>query len=212
MFIQTAPPAQADPAQAAAYQTATAQFGFLPNWAMALGGRPSALAGWQQLNAAIRDGMDRRRYELVCIAAAKQVRSTYCAMAHTWMLTDWLNLVPAEQLPQILTDRANAAGLSDADRAVMGFAEQIARDAHAITEQDVQRLRDLGLSDTDVLDVALAAAARCFFAKVLDAVGAQADRPISDALGPEVSALLTVGRPVDTATPDRSRDSTPGEA
>ena len=201
MFIQTTPPGRADPVRAAAYEAATAQFGFLPNWALALGDRPTALAGWQQLNAAIRGGMDRRRYELVSIAAAQQLRSTYCAMAHTWMLSDWLNLVPAAQLPQILTDRANAAVLSDVDRAVMGFAELVARDAHAVTEQDVQRLRDLGLSDADVLDVALAAAARCFFAKVLDAVGAQTDRPISDALGPELSAVLTVGRPVETAGP-----------
>jgi alkylhydroperoxidase family enzyme len=117
------------------------------------------------------------------------------------MLVDRLNLAPAEQLPQILTDRADAEGLSDTDRAVMDFAEQVARDAHSVTDQDVQHLRDLGLSDTDVLDVALAAAARCFFAKVLDAVGAQADRPISDALGPELSARLTVGRPVDTVDP-----------
>jgi uncharacterized peroxidase-related enzyme len=201
MFIQTTPPGRADPVQTAAYEAATAQFGFLPNWALALGGRPTALAGWQQLNAAIRGSMDRRRYELVSIAAAQQVRSTYCAMAHTWMLSDWLNLVPAAQLPQILTDRANAAVLSDVDRAVMGFAELVARDAHAVTEQDVQGLRDLGLSDVDVLDVALAAAARCFFAKVLDAVGAQTDRPISDALGPELSAVLTVGRAVETAGP-----------
>ncbi len=201
MFIHTTPPAEADAAQAAVYETATTQFGFLPDWALALGGRPAALAGWQQLNAAIRGGMDRRRYELVSIAAAQQIRSTYCAMAHTWMLADWLHLVPADQLPQVLTDRANAQALSDADRAVMEFAEQVARDAQAITEQDVQHLRDLGLSDTDVLDVALAAAARCFFAKVLDALGAQADRPISDALGPELSALLTVGRPVATTAP-----------
>lgn len=201
MFIQTTPPERADPAQAAAYGAATAQFGFLPNWALAFGDRSDVVAAWGQLNAAIRGGMDRRRYELATIAAAQEVRSTYCAMAHTWMLTAWLNLVPTAELPQIITDRAHAAGLSDTDRAVMDFAEQVARDASAVTEHDVQRLRDLGLSDTDVLDVALAAAARCFFAKVLDAVGAQADRQIGDALGPELSALLAVGRPVEGAEP-----------
>ena len=53
----------------------------------------------------------------------------------------------------------------------------------------------MGLSDDDVLDVALAVAARCFFATALDAVGAQADPELADALGPQLSALLTVGRP-----------------
>ena len=78
----------------------------------------------------------------------------------------------------------------------MGFAAKVARAADTVTAEDVQDLRDLGLSDRDVLDVAFAVGARCFFATVLDAVGAQADRELADALGQEVSALLTVGRPI----------------
>lgn len=197
MFIQSTTTEQDEPRLAAVYGAATAQFGFLPNWAVALGGRPAVLAAWQQLNVTIRDGMDRRRYELATIAAAQALRSTYCAIAHTWVLSQKLDLVAADELPQMLTDRAHAAGLSDVERAVMDFAEQVARDAAAVTEADVQRLRDLGLSDDDVLDVALAAGARCFFAAVLDAVGAQADHELGDALGPELTRLLTVGRPVE---------------
>lgn len=197
MFIQSTATEQDEPRLAAVYGAATAQFGFLPNWAVALAGRPAVLAAWQQLNVTIRDGMDRRRYELATIAAAQALRSTYCAIAHTWVLSQKLDLVAADELPQMLTDRAHAAGLSDVERAVMDFAEQVARDAAAVTEADVQRLRDLGLSDDDVLDVALAAGARCFFAAVLDAVGAQADHELGDALGPELTRLLTVGRPVE---------------
>ncbi len=197
MFIQSTTTEQDEPRLAAVYGAATAQFGFLPNWAVALAGRPAVLAAWQQLNVTIRDGMDRRRYELATIAAAQALRSTYCAIAHTWVLSQKLDLVAADELPQMLTDRAHAAGLSDVERAVMDFAEQVARDAAAVTEADVQRLRDLGLSDDDVLDVALAAGARCFFAAVLDAVGAQADHELGDALGPELTRLLTVGRPVE---------------
>ena len=54
----------------------------------------------------------------------------------------------------------------------------------------------MGLSDDDVLDVALAVAARCFFATALDAVGVQADPELAEALGPQLAAMLTVGRPV----------------
>ena len=195
MFIHCGSTEPADPAVAAAYSAATGQFGFLPNWAVAFSARPAALAAWQRLSVAIRDGMDRRRYELATIAAAQALRSTYCAIAHTWFLRK-LDLVAADELQAIIADRAHAPGLSAVDRAVMDFAEQVARDASAVTEADVERLRALGLSEEDVLDVALAAAARCFFATVLDAVGAQADRELGDALGPALSALLTVGRPV----------------
>ncbi len=199
MFIETTPVEQAEGAVAEAYRAATGQFGFLPNWALALANKPGALAAWGQLNVSIREGMDRRRYELATIAAARQLRSTYCAMAHSWMLTERLNLLPAEDLQQILTDPAAAPALSDLDRAVMDFAALVARDASAITDADVQQLRKHGLSDTDVLDVVLAAAARCFFAKVLDGVGAQADHQISEDLGPQLTALLTVGRPAEEA-------------
>ena len=185
-----------DDETATAHEAATAQFGFLPNWAVALGGRPAVLAAWNQLNTVIRDGMDRRRYELATIAAAQVLRSTYCAIAHAWLLTHKLGLVDPDKLPQILTDPAHATELSDVDRAVMAFAAKVARAADTVTAEDVQILRDLGLSDDNVLDVAFAAAARCFFATVLDAVGAQADRELADALGPAITALLTVGRPI----------------
>jgi len=201
MFIEPTSAEEAEPATAANYRAATQQFGFLPNWAVAFGDRPAVMAAWQQLNASIRAGMDRRRYELATIAAAQQLRSTYCALAHTWMLSDQLKLVPTDELPQILTDRPNAAELSEVERAVMDFAEQVARDASSVTENDVQRLRTLGLSDAEVLYVALAAAARCFFAKVLDAVGAQADHQLGEALGPDLSAILTVGRPIEPTDP-----------
>jgi len=47
----------------------------------------------------------------------------------------------------------------------LDFAEQVAADASEITAEDVEGLRRLGLSDVEALDVALAAAAGCFFAR-----------------------------------------------
>ena len=56
-------------------------------------------------------------------------------------------------------------------------------------------LRTHGLSDSEILDVAAAASARCFFSKLLDALGVQADAAYHE-LDPALSAVLTVGRPV----------------
>ena len=113
---------------ATAHQAATAQFGFLPNWAVALGARPAVLAAWSQLNVEIRNGMDRRRYELATIAAAQALRSTYCAIAHTWLLTHKLGLVDPDAMAAILDD-----GADPADRAVMAFAAKVARAADTVT-------------------------------------------------------------------------------
>ena len=87
------------------------------------------------------------------------------------------------------------AGLDEVDVAVMDLAEKVVDDATSITEEDVQRLRDLGLTDKDVLDVVLAAAARCFFSKTLDALGAEPDAAFLS-LDPGLREALVVGRPI----------------
>jgi hypothetical protein len=54
------------------------------------------------------------------------------------------------------------------------------------------------LSNRDILDVILAAAARCFFAKVTDAAGVLPDAAFHG-LDPELRQTLTVGRPIEPA-------------
>ena len=77
----------------------------------------------------------------------------------------------------------------------MDLAEKVAADATSVTEADLDRLRALDLSDTEIFDVVLAAAARAFFSKALDGVGAQADHRYAD-LEPGLRDALTVGRPI----------------
>ena len=78
---------------------------------------------------------------------------------------------------EIALDRGSA-GLGEVDVAVIDFAERVVDDAASINDADLQRLRDLGLSETDIMDVALAAAARCFFSKTLDGDGNPAGREL----------------------------------
>ena len=78
------------------------------------------------------------------------------------------------------------------------IAEQVVDDATAIGDSDVQPLRDLGLSETEIMDVILAAAARCFFSKTLDALGVLPDASYRE-LEPELREALVVGRPIADA-------------
>ena len=59
-------------------------------------------------------------------------------------------------------------------------------------------LRDLGLSEAEITDVVLAAAARCFFAKTIDALGVLPDASLSE-LDAGVREVLVVGRPIAEA-------------
>jgi uncharacterized peroxidase-related enzyme len=86
------------------------------------------------------------------------------------------------------------AGLPPAEVAMMAFAEQVTARANTVTREDVEGLRGHGFSDTEILDIALTAAARCFFSKVLDGVGAAPDDAYM-ALDERVRQTLAMGRP-----------------
>jgi alkylhydroperoxidase family enzyme len=92
----------------------------------------------------------------------------------------------------------HAAGLDEVDVAVMDLAERVVDDATSIGDADLQRLRDLGLSETEIMDVVLAAAARCFFSKTLDALDIRADASYRE-LEPQLRETLVVGRPIADA-------------
>ena len=75
----------------------------------------------------------------------------------------------------------------------MDLAAKVADDAGSVTQADVDDLRGRGLSDADVLDVVLTAAARAFFSKTLDALAAEPDAAYRG-LDPALRESLTVGR------------------
>jgi uncharacterized peroxidase-related enzyme len=191
-FIETVPVdgAQGDVAQM--YETDREVFGHVPNLTQAFSQRPAIYAAWRQLNGSIKSTMDLRRYELATLAAAAQLRSSYCCLAHGSVLVG--QFLEAETVAALVADH-RAGGLSEQEVAVMDLAEQVARDATGIQQSDVDRLRDVGLNDAEILEVVVAAAARCFFSKTLDALGVQPDAKYGD-LEPGLRDALTVGRAI----------------
>jgi uncharacterized peroxidase-related enzyme len=161
-----------------------------PNMERAFAARPEVYAAWRQLVTAVVAASDERRYELATLAAARRLRSSYCCLAHGKVL--------AEKFYDFDSVPALPKGLDDADRAIMAFAEKVVVDATAITEADVEELREHGLSDDEILDVVLAATIRCFFSKTLDALGVQPDAHFAQ-LDPAFREPLTVGRPIASA-------------
>jgi alkylhydroperoxidase family enzyme len=160
------------------------------NYERAFEARPEVYAAWQQLNGAIKAGMDLRRYELVTLAAARRLHSSYCSLAHGSILQERFG----EPVREIALDH-RAAGLDAVDVAVMNLAERVVDDATSIGDADLQPLRDLGLSEAEIMDVVLAATARCFFSKTLDALGVRPDASYNE-LEPELRDVLVVGRPI----------------
>jgi alkylhydroperoxidase family enzyme len=146
---------------------------------------PAVYAAWQQLNGAIKETVDLRLYEVATIAAAAELRSSYCSLAHGKVLFEQFGVAPGDPL--------------DArDRAVQRVARKVVADATSVTQDDLDELRREGLSEDEVFAVILAAAARCFFSKTLDAAGLQPDASYRDALPDAVREPLVVGRPIES--------------
>jgi alkylhydroperoxidase family enzyme len=86
-----------------------------------------------------------------------------------------------------------SSGLPPAEVAILAFVEKVTLRAHEISRQDIDELRRQGLSDAEVLDIAMAAGARSLFSKVLDAVGAEPEQRYRD-LEEGLIEALAVGR------------------
>lgn len=185
-YISTVPPEDAAGEVADMYHRDLAGQGYIANYTRAFSLRPAVMDGWVALNVSIRRAMDLRTYELATLAAARALRSTYCSLAHAKVLAEKFHS-PAEVAA--IASGSGDAPVGERDRAVMAFAAQVASDATAISAADVDLLRTHGLSDQDIFDVAAAAAARCFFAKMLDALGAPPDDAL-DQFDPALTEVL----------------------
>jgi uncharacterized peroxidase-related enzyme len=181
---------------AAAYDRDRGTLGYVANYTRVFAHRPEVLAAWQGLNASIKASMDARTYELATLAAALRLRSSYCSLAHGAVLAD--RHLGAEILPDVVADPPSS-GLTRVEVAVMTLADKVAAGAADMTAADLQELRDLGLDDAALLDVVLAAAARCFFSSVLDAVGAEPDAAYRRLDG-RLREALAIGRPIESDT------------
>ncbi|MCU1360877.1 MAG: putative peroxidase-related enzyme [Ilumatobacteraceae bacterium] len=181
----------------------TAAWGYLPNYAAAFASRPDVARAWTTLNLAVRNGMDRRRFEIATISAARAMRSTYCTAAHSKFLRDTCG---DEEAMVALAADPDTAELDPADRAVAAFARRVVLDAAGITADDIASLRAVGLGDNDIADIVFAVGARCFFATALDAMGVQADAQLRAAFAPALADQMVVGRPM--AAPPAGERST----
>ena len=191
-FIEFIGPDSREPAVRDYYAAVTGEDGSISNMFPPHAHEPAVFHAWNGLLLSIREQLDLRRYELATLAAAQQLRSSYCLLAHGSVLLE--RFYSEEQLQAVLADH-HQAGLPAADVALMDFAGKVARDATAITQADVDAMKATGHSDREIYLFAAAAAARSFITKLMDALGIQADSKYLS-LPESLRDQLVIGRPV----------------
>lgn len=179
-IIQTTEPAEATGDVAAIYAHDQRDVGYVPEHTRVMAVNPEAYVAWEQLVRAIVAQLGVPRYELVTLAAAQGAHSEHCRLAHG---RKTLTLIPEDELEAIARDYRHA-DLSEADVAMMEYAEKISTDSAGMTDADSLRLRELGFTDREIVDITLAAAARNYFSRAIQALGVAVDVPpgLSDRL------------------------------
>lgn len=197
MFIKTVEPEEATGEIEKLYAAEIRSMGLVMQATQCWSARPDVALPIENLLHRIRDrfSLGLLNFRLVTFVAARFVPSSYCSHVYFRILSEALG---REQALAVRRDHRNA-GLSDQQVAMLDYAAQISRDASRITEADIQRLRDLGLTDLNIADIALAASFRAFVSRYFDAVGATAEPGFLDA-DPAVREEMAVGRKPDGAT------------
>ena len=194
-FIDTIKPNESEGEVRTMYERQQNSWGFVPNYSKIFSHRPEILARCARLLTEIRRPMDDRRFELATFTAAYELKNTACSLEHGKQLGRFIGREAVVELGQGKV----SSELSDAERAIADYARKIAGDAASITAEDIESLRDHGLGDAEIFDVAATAAGRAFFTKLLDALGVQPDCAASE-LEDDFKVPLTVGRPISTDT------------
>jgi uncharacterized peroxidase-related enzyme len=172
-IIATPEPADVTGLAAEIYADDLTHLGYVPEHTRVMAVNPEAYRAWEQLIGSIARPLGMRRYELVTLAAARGVRSEHCLLAHG---NKSLRYIDEDELTRVARDY-RSAGLPEDEVAMMEFAEKVSTASHEMTDADSERLRDLGFSDREIVDIALAAAARNFFSRAIQALGVAVDVP-----------------------------------
>ncbi len=97
--------------------------------------------------------------QMISMTIAMQNNCQYCTRLHTSALEGMG--VPREVIQSCASD-PDLAELPPSQRAILKLALKTSRDPLAVTDDDLQTLREFGLNDAEIMEVAMMAAAENF--------------------------------------------------
>ena len=157
------------------FAKARENLGLVPNVFRAFSYRPERLSAWfahykllhepsEQLGAADR--------EMIAVVVSAWNRCIYCVVAHGHALRVALGGTPEAQVTaDYIATNWRHAGLDERRTAICEYAEKLTARPHEMTEADLHRLREVGLGDHEIWDVAEIAAMYNFTNRMALATG-----------------------------------------
>ncbi|MBX3280700.1 MAG: peroxidase-related enzyme [Acidobacteria bacterium] len=153
------------------FRKARERVGFVPNVFRVFSFRPERLSAWfahyKQLHEPTTN-LNTAEREMIAVAVSMANGCLYCLVAHGAALREALgDPVRADRI----TLDYRRAGLDERMTAVLDFAVKLTRSPVECSENDLNRLRGLGLTEEEVWDVAEIAAMYNFTNRMASATG-----------------------------------------
>jgi uncharacterized peroxidase-related enzyme len=139
----------------------------------ALSARPELALAYEAFRTAVwqTPGLTLRERGLIHLLVADRVRSTYCTLMYASALER--DLGGPEGIRAFLRDHHHHARLSGRDKAILDYA--LAAAVGHPRREHIMHLRNAGLDDAAILDVAVTAAQRLLGSRLYEALGVEAD-------------------------------------
>ena len=189
MFLQF--PADSE-AASRLYKSDLDNRGFVMNLSRAWAWRPDICESFLALRTALTksSSLTPRELAVLTCATASTLGDSYCSLAWGSMLAKASDALTAAAVLQA----SESDGLTEREKALSKWARQVVESPSSTTAQDVQALREAGLSEQEVFEATAFIAFRLAFATVNGALGVRPDWQIAEAAPEAVRNAVTFGR------------------
>jgi uncharacterized peroxidase-related enzyme len=130
------------------------KLGFVPNVLRNFALRPSHLLRWNDHYEELmkgESGLSKAEREMVAVVVSVANECRYCIAAHSAALR---KLTKDPALADAIAADHTTAPVEPRVRAMLDYARKLTRDPEGMAEADVERLREAGWTDEDVMDIA----------------------------------------------------------
>lgn len=115
--------------------------------------------------------LSRKEREMVALVVSSENECEYCLASHSAFLRALDDSNNAKITADILVHNYRRAELSERERAMCNFAMKMTKNAAEMTPDDLIPLRDIGLNDAEVFELAQVAAMFNFTNRLANALG-----------------------------------------
>ena len=138
----------------ALYAAPREKLGFVPNVLRNFALRASHLLRWNEHYEELmkgESGLSKAEREMIAVVVSVANDCRYCIAAHSAALR---KLTKDPALADAIAADHTTAPVEPRQRAMLDYARKLTLQVTEVTEADVERLREAGLADEDVMDVA----------------------------------------------------------